>query len=408
MKKYFAVFLTLVLILSLSLGSVSEDLGEYIRVTKNLVKLEVNGQRVISDNFLYKGTTYIPLRKVSELLDKNVGWNIYTKVASVDDGKYELEILSNLLPGSKGFQWTYDGFAEYSHQMKIDNIIDGDKKREYIISGQVGDPSDGESKINRDIKLKYKIMGNKLIQEKTEKAMLDSKFDKMTLIQSPLIAGTFWEEEVKDRDGKKTTINGYIKMVEIKDNGKKEYTIRYDDINSKYYEIRTIQDGMGVVNFEKLMELEDSSFPVNYFIYGGEDPEKIEVKLHFPDKNAEKLNVEKRTLNVYDKNIAKASIEALIDGPRDKKDTSSIPKDTILLNIYIKENICFVDFSKEFISNHSGGSAGELMTLYSIVNTLTEYKTIKGVQILVEGEKGRSLGNIILDKPLKRKIEVYK
>ena len=77
-------------------------------------------------------------------------------------------------------------------------------------------------------------------------------------------------------------------------------------------------------------------------------------------------------------------------------------------NIYIQNGICFVDFSKEFITNHSGGSSGELMTLYSITNTLTEYPTIKGVQILIEGKSGSTLGNILLDRPLRRNISLIR
>ncbi len=114
-----------------------------------------------------------------------------------------------------------------------------------------------------------------------------------------------------------------------------------------------------------------------------------------------------RTLDVVGMAVARASVTALIDGP--KGDFSpSIPAGTRLLNIYIQNGICFVDFSKEFITNHSGGSSGELMTLYSITNTLTEYPTIKGVQILIEGKSGSTLGNILLDRPLRRNISLIR
>lgn len=407
MKKIMIILLGIVFIVSFSLASVSEDSSESIKVYKNLVKLEVNGNRVNVDNFLYNGITYIPMRSVSELLDKNVGWNTYTNVASIDDANYEIQALSKLLPTSKGFKWNYNGFAEYSHTMKVDNIVNGNEKRDYIISGKVGDPSDGESTLDRNLSIKYSIIDNMLVQEKTEVAMLDSKFDKITLIQTPLVAGTFWEEEVIDKENIKTTINAYIQKVEVNNKGKKEYTIRYDDINSKYYEIRTIQEGLGVVSFEKLLELEDSSFPVSYFIYQQGEVDQIDVKLYFPDNNADKLHLEKRTLDVAGKKVGRASILALIDGPKTNLSTS-IPPGTKLLNIYIKNGVGFVDFSKEFVSNHPGGSAGELMTLYSITNTLTEYKTIKGVQILVEGQSGKTLGNIVLDKPLKRNPSLIK
>ncbi len=401
MKKPFAILLGLLLVGALVINVVSVDISESIVVHRNLVKLEVNGNRVNVDNFLFKGVTYVPIRAISELLNKEVGWNTFTKVASINDTKYEKQQLSALLPGTRGFVWMYDGFAEYSHQMKIDNIIDESQKREYIISGEVGDPSGGESKLDRSIRLKYTITGNRIVQEKVESVMLDSKFNKITLIQTPLVAGTFWGEKVFDKQGVATTVNAFIQKVEITKDGRKQYTVRYDDINSNYYEVRVIKEGIGVVSFEKLLELKDSNFPVSYFLFTPGENKELQVKLYFPDNHAEKLQLEQRNISVVGGGTARAAVEALILGPTTNL-ASSIPSGTRLLNIYIQNGICFVDFSKEFITNHSGGSAGETMTLYSIVNTLTEFNTIKGVQILVEGKTGETLGNIVLNEPLVR------
>ena len=47
-----------------------------------------------------------------------------------------------------------------------------------------------------------------------------------------------------------------------------------------------------------------------------------------------------------------------------------------------------MNLSKEFKSEHIGGTAAETMTIYSIVNTLTEeLDTIEKVQFLIEGQK---------------------
>ena len=78
MKKYTIILLAFVLILSLSIISTSANPSESILVYRNTVKLRVNGENVNVDNFLYNDTTYIPLREVSQLLEKNVGWNYYT------------------------------------------------------------------------------------------------------------------------------------------------------------------------------------------------------------------------------------------------------------------------------------------------------------------------------------------
>ncbi|MFA4885664.1 MAG: GerMN domain-containing protein [Desulfotomaculaceae bacterium] len=406
MKKVFISCLVLVLVIITSSLAMGNNLIELINVHRNKVILEVNTIRVTTDNFLYNGTTYVPIRAVSELLGKDVGWNAYTNVASINEFKYEKEQLSRLLPDKAGYNWIYEGFAEYGHQMELDVITDEPQKRMYSISGEVGDPSNGESTKDRSISIKYTIEVNRLIQEKTEQAMLDSKYDKLILIKTPLTVGTFWTETVVDKTGKETLMNAHIKKVELTDDNKKKYTVKYEDTNSGYYEERVIKEGAGVVAFEKLLELEDSSFPVSYFTYLSGDLKTIQLNLYFADNNAEYVHLEKRDVLVADAQTAKAVVEALINGPVVSGLNPTIPEGTSLLNIYIQYGTCFVDFSREFIVNHPGGSAGELMTLASIVNSLTELDTIDRVQILVEGKSGETLGQILLAQPFERMADL--
>lgn len=56
-----------------------------IEVLFNNVNLTVNGKKVESENILYNGTTYIPLRDVADLLGKEVGWDQASNTASIND-----------------------------------------------------------------------------------------------------------------------------------------------------------------------------------------------------------------------------------------------------------------------------------------------------------------------------------
>ena len=403
MKKKGLHAIVLALFLMFPFGAAyCQDTAETVTVYKNKVKIDVNGERVNADNFIYNGTTYIPLRAISEILGKHVGWNAFTNVASIDDKKYEKDQLSKLLPDKTGYMWIYNGFAEYAHEMTIDSIKEEYQKMTYHIIGKVEDPSGGESKLNMDIDIKYIISENRLIQEKNEEAMLDSKFDSITLIKTPLAAGTFWSENIADSSGKETTINSIITKVEIDEDGLKQYTVKYEDINSSYYEERIIKEGAGITSVEKLLELEDSTFPVSYFLYLSGDVKRVDVKVYFPDKKAEKVHIENRNILIDDSRTAYGAVQTLIGGPINDNLIGPIPPGTRLLNISISNGVCYVDFSREFIDNHSGGSASELMTLASIVNTLTEFDSVKKIQILVEGKKGATLGNMLLDMPLGR------
>ncbi|PKM57672.1 MAG: hypothetical protein CVU98_04935 [Firmicutes bacterium HGW-Firmicutes-3] len=275
-------------------------------------------------------------------------------------------------------------------------------KRMYMVSGTVDDMSDGESTKDFSIELSYTIEGNRLVQIKTEEVMMDSKYDQLTLIQTPLVIGTYWTENAKDQNGVLQKISGQITKVEQNDTGLKEYTVLHKQHGSDYYEQRVIRENIGVVSFEKLFELGDEPFSAGYFLSSAMNMTQNEVTLYFPDRDALKVWREVRTLTVYDNGIAKAAVLGLIAGTNSTTLSPSMPEGTRLLSINLDNGLCTVDFSRAFIENHSGGSAGELMTLSSIVNTLTEFPEINRVQILVEGQAGETIGNMLLDEPLYR------
>lgn len=85
---------------------------------------------------------------------------------------------------------------------------------------------------------------------------------------------------------------------------------------------------------------------------------------------------------------------------------TAIPKGTKLISASTKGDILTLDLSREFVSNSPGGSAGELMTLYSIVNTMTELPDIKKVQFLIEGQKEDIYIHAIFDEPFVRNEKI--
>jgi germination protein M len=130
--------------------------------------------------------------------------------------------------------------------------------------------------------------------------------------------------------------------------------------------------------------------------------EMVEVNLYFSDSQAMYLVPEKRKIP-QTPSLARQAVSELINGPKNSDFYPTIPEGTIVNEVYIVNDIAYIDLSEEIFKNHSGGSSGELMTVYSIVNTLTEIPPIKGVQILVEGNEMKSLaGHIDISMPLLR------
>ena len=83
--------------------------------------------------------------------------------------------------------------------------------------------------------------------------------------------------------------------------------------------------------------------------------------------------------------------------------TSTIPEGTLVRAVYLTDRgDAFVNLSREICSRHSGGSLGELLTIYTIVNAVTvNVPTIRAVQILIEGREVDTLaGHVDLRRPL--------
>lgn len=62
-----------------------EEKNKNIRVNLNKINILVNGNKVNEDNILYKDTTYVPLRSISEMLENTVKWDPITRTAIIND-----------------------------------------------------------------------------------------------------------------------------------------------------------------------------------------------------------------------------------------------------------------------------------------------------------------------------------
>ena len=86
---------------------------------------------------------------------------------------------------------------------------------------------------------------------------------------------------------------------------------------------------------------------------------------------------------------------------------SAIPAGTTLRALFLTERgQAYVDFSREIITAHSGGTIDELLTVYTVVNALTEnLPAVSGVQLLVDGKEVDTLaGHVDLRNPLAKNL----
>jgi spore germination protein GerM len=127
--------------------------------------------------------------------------------------------------------------------------------------------------------------------------------------------------------------------------------------------------------------------------------------LYFADKNNLFLLAEERILYHTDgpTDFSRKIIEALIKGPSAGLERT-IPIGTTLRALYItSQGVCYVDLSAAVKEEYPGGAESELLTIYSIVNSLIlNVPEIQAVKILIDGQETDTLaGHIDLHDPIK-------
>ncbi len=178
--------------------------------------------------------------------------------------------------------------------------------------------------------------------------------------------------------------------------------------------ILTIFSGCGVLQKLGLQSSDDELHPVSSIVMGEDEAkkltDKVPVHLYFANEDNTKLKLEIRYIPVSEakqstSHLASVIVKELIKGPsKDSGYKSTIPAGTLLRTpVAVKDGIATVDLSNEFKSKHPGGKDAEKMTIYSIVNSLTELKDIQKVKFTIAGKVQKEyMGNFQFDVPFPR------
>ena len=130
------------------------------------------------------------------------------------------------------------------------------------------------------------------------------------------------------------------------------------------------------------------------------------LTLYFANEQGDKLVTEVQKVH-YNSNISieKLVMERLIAGPKTSAAYPSIPSDTKLVSIQIKEGICYVNLDSGFQNNMLEVSAN--VPIYSVVNSLLEIPSISKVQISINGDNTVLFWDSVkLELPFERNMEL--
>lgn len=161
--------------------------------------------------------------------------------------------------------------------------------------------------------------------------------------------------------------------------------------------ILVILSGCSVLQKLGLQEnWDDELRPVSSIVIGEDEAsqltDKTPIRLYFANEDNTKLKMEIRYIETADakkstSNLASIIVNELIKGPSDETAFKrTIPAEAKLRTpVSINGKVATVDMSKEFKTKHPGGKDAERMTIYSIVNSLTELEEIQKVKFTIAG-----------------------
>lgn len=117
---------------------------------------------------------------------------------------------------------------------------------------------------------------------------------------------------------------------------------------------------------------------------------RVTLRLYFANEEGDRLVAVNREIvhnaDVSNVPMEKLVVEQLVSGPANDETYPTISPDTKLVNITVKDGVCYLTFDSALLTAVNNVTTD--VTIYSIVNSLVELSNINKVQISVDGNKG--------------------
>ena len=124
-----------------------------------------------------------------------------------------------------------------------------------------------------------------------------------------------------------------------------------------------------------------------------QSPGRQVVHLYFADVHERHLVAEQRVVlqSGDDVALSRRLIELLVQGPM-QGGSRTLPAGAKLRALFISSGTAVLDFEAEAFAEHPGGTAAELLSIYSVVNTLVlNIDSIRSVKFLIGGREAATL-----------------
>jgi len=134
--------------------------------------------------------------------------------------------------------------------------------------------------------------------------------------------------------------------------------------------------------------------------------EEVTINVYYADQNGEYLIGEARILSGGSKYVD--AISEMMKEPIDSSLVKLIPESTKINSVTVKDGMANVDLSKNFVDDRFVGDTADILLIYSIVSTLTEFPDVNSVEFYTDGVRLDVLGQLDLQEPYFRKSDLIK
>jgi len=130
-------------------------------------------------------------------------------------------------------------------------------------------------------------------------------------------------------------------------------------------------------------------------------PDQVQATLWLPVEGPGSSGLKAFKRALPRENLPLEIVEALLAGPQTGEEAINlVPSGTRLLGVSLKGPVAEIDLSREFRDNLPAGEQVTYLLVYSLVNSLCELDEVTEVQLLIEGQALRNLGELDLGEPL--------
>ena len=130
------------------------------------------------------------------------------------------------------------------------------------------------------------------------------------------------------------------------------------------------------------------------------ETEPLTIKVYYADSIVQYLVGEERIISGTHKYLS--AFMEILKPPLEPGHRTLVPATTKVNRISFDNGNIALDLSPEFVNDRFKGDADDILLVYSIVNTFTEFSEVNTVSFYINGKRLNTLGQLDISNPLYR------